>query len=533
MLKIKDKLLAAGILVVFIISFILRYKILFNNFVLDDFILVVNNSFIKDFLNIFEVLNPKNLFSVLPIRCGARPFTVFSLIVDYHFFGINPFGYHFINLLLHSINSCLLFLFCYQLKIKNKLFPFAAALFFSLHPVQTEVVNTISFRADLLLTLFSLISFNLFALFKVESLLKYNKLLYVMIFISVFLAFLSKENAVVLPVIFFIYIFFFYNKNNLLKFSFITFIFVICLFFFFWIERFPVPLYFSIYHSLPLNTIPLSSMINYIYTVLTALFYNVWHVLYPVNLSVDYTLIFSKYIVSFTFIFIISIAVIFFCIKDKYIKFTVLALTIAYLPISNLVPLVNTVADRYMYYPMIFVAVLFGLLIVKLEKYINPKLLTVFVIILFSINAAISYERGTVYNNQYSLYSDAILKNPNHTRSLYNMAIAYYDNKEYEKSIEMLNRLSDIDPNYKREFVWFIMGNNYEALNDKDLSKKYYMKALLLSPKNQDFLDKFISMFSSVDNSLYYLLNNTKSLDEETILSVQQYQKSKNTVEVK
>jgi tetratricopeptide (TPR) repeat protein len=156
-----------------------------------------------------------------------------------------------------------------------------------------------------------------------------------------------------------------------------------------------------------------------------------------------------------------------------------------------------------------------------------------FVIILFAINTAISYERGTVYNNQYSLYFDAIIKNPNHTRVLYNMAIAYYDNKEYEKSLELLNKLSRVNPSYNRELVWFITGKNHEFLNDKETAKQYYMKAFLLAPNNQEFLDKFISMFPSVDNALYYLLQNTKSLDNEIFVSFQQYQKSKNNIEIK
>jgi tetratricopeptide (TPR) repeat protein len=219
-------------------------------------------------------------------------------------------------------------------------------------------------------------------------------------------------------------------------------------------------------------------------------------------------------------------------VRDKYIKFSILALIVAYLPVSNLIPLVNTIADRYMYYPMIFVSILFGLLVVKLQKFVNSKLLISFVIMLFVINTAISYDRGIVYNNQYYLYFDAIVKNPNHPRVLYNMAFAYFENKEYEKSLELLNKLSNINPSYNRELVWFVMGRNYKALNDYDKTKQYYMKAFLLAPQNQDFLDEFISMFPSVDNALYYLLNNTKSLDDEIILSFQQYQNSKNTVVV-
>ena len=533
MLKDKNKLLVVWIGLIFVISFLLRYKVLFNNFVLDDFVLIVNNSFIASFSNIFDVLNPKNLFSVLPIRCGARPFTVASLIFDYHLFNLNPFGYHFVNLFLHSVNTVLIFLFCYCLKTNKKIFPFIAALFFSLHPIQTEVVSAVCFRADLLFSMFSLITLNLILFFDKPKSLISKKILFLLIFCFACLAFFSKENAIVLPLIILIYVLLFYRDIKLIKFSVITFIAVIFLFFFFWVERFPVPLYFSIYHSLPINTIPLSSISNYISIIFTALFYNISHVLYPVNLSVDYTLIFSKYIVILMLLIVMMTIVTLVYIKDKYIKFSVLALTFSYLPVSNIIPLVNTVADRYMYYPMIFISILFGLLFIKLQKVINPKLLVFFVIILFSVNTAISYCRGIVYNNQYSLYSDAINKSPNHSRVLYNMAVAYYDNKEYEKSLELLNKLSSINPSYNRELVWFITGKNYELLNDKEASKKYYMKAFLLSPDNQEFLDKFISMFPSVDNALYYLLNNTKSLDNDAVLSFQQYQNSRNTLEIK
>ena len=482
MLKVRNKALIFYIAVIFIISFVLRYKLLFNYFVIDDYVLVINNSFISSISGLLEVLNPKNFFSVLPIRCGARPFTVASLILDYHFFYLNPLGYHLVNLLLHSINSCLLFLFCYNLKKENKAFPFIVYLFYSLHPIQTEVVNTISFRADLLLSMFSLMALNLIKFFDHKRIVINKKFLSVIIFLFVCFAFLSKENAVVLPVIIFIYVYLFYKNNKLLNFSLVTFVLIVSLFLFFWVERFPVPLYFSIYPSLPVNFNPLFNITSYLYTLFTALFYNILHVLYPVNLSVDYSLSFSKYITGLM---------------------------------------------------IFFVSMIFGLLYLKLQKFINPKLLISFIIILFVINTAISYDRGTVFNNQYSLYFDAITKNPNHPRALYNMAVAYYGNKEYEKSLALLDRLSSINPNYNRESVWFITGKNYKDLKDNEKAKEYYMKAFLLAPQNQDFLDEFILMFPSVDRALYYLLNNTKTLDDEIISSFQQYQKSKNTVEVK
>lgn len=533
MLKFKNRTLVFYITLIFIVSFVLRYKLLFNFFVLDDFILVVNNSFLTSFSNLLEVLNPKNLFSVLPIRCGARPVTIASLIIDYKFYNLNPFGYHLTNLTLHSINSSLLFLFCYYLKKDSKLFPFVVSLFYSLHPVQTEVVSSIGFRADLLLSMFSLISLNLVNLFKNKISLVQNKSIHLIIFCFICLAFFSKENAIVLPVIIFIYTYLFCRNSKLISFSFITFITMIFLFFFFWIERFPVPLYFSIYPSLPVNTIPLADITTYIYTFFTALFYNVLHILYPVNLSVDYTLVFSKYILILMIIFSLSFIFIMLYTKDKYIKFSMLTLLIMYLPASNIIPLVNTIADRYMYFPMIAISILFGLLVIKLQKIINTKLLIFLLVCLFALNTALSYDRGLVYNNQYSLYFDAMMKNPRNIRVLYNMSVAYLDNKEYQKSLDLLNKLIELNPNYIRESVWFLMGMNYDGLDDKKQAKYYYLKSFLLAPQNQEFVDKFISIFPSVDDALYYLLNNTKSLDKEIILTIQDYQKSKNTTEIK
>ena len=81
MLRVRTFLVV--LLFVFVVSFVSRINILNNSFVLDDFVLIVNNSFIQSTQNFFTVINPINFFKVLPIRCGARPITVATYIVDY------------------------------------------------------------------------------------------------------------------------------------------------------------------------------------------------------------------------------------------------------------------------------------------------------------------------------------------------------------------------------------------------------------------------------------------------------------------
>ena len=523
--KYKYKILVIFFIVIFFVSFFSRFNLLYNSFVLDDFILVVNNTFITGIDNLFKVLNPKNyLFSVLPIRCGARPFTVSSLIIDYYISNLNPFGYHFVNLCLHSVNSFLVFLFCYYFKKGNLLFALASCFFYSFHPIQTEVVGVISFRADLLLSFFSLIILNLLNLFTVKNIKINKKIIYLLIFIFMCCAFFSKENAIVLPLIIFVFVLLFCNNTKLLKFSFVSFIFIMFLFFFFWIERFPVPLYYSIYPNLPSNLTPLSNFTSYVNTIFTALFYNLSNIVYPVNLSVDYSLSFSKYVTGLMIFFVLFF--IFFTIytKDKYLKFSLITLILMYLPISNIVPLVNTVADRYLYFPMIAISVLFGLLMLKLQKHINKNLLICFLSFLFITNIFISYQRAVTYKNQYYLYYDAILKTPNNIRVLYNMSVAYFDNKEYEKTIETLNKLMSINPVYMRDKVWFIMGMSYDNLNNRRQAIKYYHKAFLLNPENKEISDKFINSFDSCQQAFQYMITHTKKVNDTIISVFQTYQ---------
>lgn len=80
-------------------------------------------------------------------------------------FGQNPFGYHLINLILHGFNVVLLFLFVFNLT-ENRKAGLLSALLFSIHPIQSEVINIASFRADLLFVFFMLVFLNLINILK-------------------------------------------------------------------------------------------------------------------------------------------------------------------------------------------------------------------------------------------------------------------------------------------------------------------------------------------------------------------------------
>ena len=82
-----------------------------------------------------------------------RPtFTAFH-ILNFQLFGLNPFGWHFLNILLH-IGVCLFAFFLMRRLELNEYLAFGIALVFAVHPVHTESVAWISGSPDLLFGFF-------------------------------------------------------------------------------------------------------------------------------------------------------------------------------------------------------------------------------------------------------------------------------------------------------------------------------------------------------------------------------------------
>ena len=63
--------------------------------------------------------------------------------MNYAIHGLNPFGYHAVNVVLHGV-VCLLYVFmCEAVAFKSDVRAFLAGLLFATHPVHTEAVSKI------------------------------------------------------------------------------------------------------------------------------------------------------------------------------------------------------------------------------------------------------------------------------------------------------------------------------------------------------------------------------------------------------
>lgn len=141
--------LLLGILILTFIAFLPSLQNGFTNW--DDGVYVLENPVIQS----FSFDNLKTMFSGKVVD-NYFPFTMLSLAFNYAFSGTNAFGYHLFNLLLHLLNTFLVFWLAYRLSGGKTLVGAITAVLFGIHPMHVESVAWIAERKDVLYAAFFL-----------------------------------------------------------------------------------------------------------------------------------------------------------------------------------------------------------------------------------------------------------------------------------------------------------------------------------------------------------------------------------------
>jgi len=123
-----------------------------------------------------------------------HPLTSLSHLLDYQLFGLNPFGHHLTNLLLHIANVLLVF---WVLKtLTDTIWPSAfVAAVFAVHPLQLESVAWIAERKNVLSTFFWLLTIAAYIRYARQP--TFSK--YLLLVLAFSLGLLAKPMVVTLP----------------------------------------------------------------------------------------------------------------------------------------------------------------------------------------------------------------------------------------------------------------------------------------------------------------------------------------------
>lgn len=182
--------LAIGSLAVLVAILIVYSNALQTEFVFDDHTMIVTRQSLRDSGALPAIFTSRKLGGL-----AYRPLRMASYWLDYRLFGLDPMGYHLSNLLLHAATSVA------ALVVARRLLPFRAALFaallFAVHPIQTESVTYISGRRDLLCGLFVLLGCYAFLRYRDQGGVRWLGFAGG----AFLLGLLSKEMAVTLPLL--------------------------------------------------------------------------------------------------------------------------------------------------------------------------------------------------------------------------------------------------------------------------------------------------------------------------------------------
>ncbi len=186
-------------------GFLAYFNSIPHPFVHDDVVFIQNNPRIGEWENLSEIFLKPAPLTQKPLLANTyyRPLLEVLYKIEYMIFGLNPHGYHLLNVLLHIGNSILVYHLLVLISQKRAL-SFWTAFLFLIHPAQTEAVASIAGVSNLLFSLFCLASF-IFYVAGAQARGREGLFLYLFSLIFFAAALFTKEQAVILPLLFGMY----------------------------------------------------------------------------------------------------------------------------------------------------------------------------------------------------------------------------------------------------------------------------------------------------------------------------------------
>jgi protein O-mannosyl-transferase len=462
------------IIFIFLIGFIVFFNSLFNGFVGDDDSQIVKNLSAHSISNIPKFFTGSTFYNGSDKLIGVyyKPLLTSVFSVIYSFFGPNPSAFHFVQIFLHIINTCILFLFLSH--FLKKAYSFLLSLVFLIHPINSEAVFYISAMQETLFFFFGILG--VYLLTRSKSKLSIG-------IASVFLLFsmFSKETGVLFLCIAISYAFIFNRKIffPLLGIS-------VGIFIGYFLLRISSTGWLVTATNSPIDKLSLPARL--VNSPEIILFY-LRSFFVPVNFALVYQWAYSHItfnhffrplLIDSMFIFI-SIAgglVLYKKSAEKYFKIYILFviwLVLGLLFHLQFFPLDATVADRWFYFPIVGLLGMIGVLLENFNistKYKWSLAIIIVILALLSIRTIIrSYDfrdKLTLYRHDVAISKDSFALENVLGLELVKLGKLTEAKKHIEKSIALYPYFSNYDN----------LGEIYVALGDYKKAREAYEKAM-------------------------------------------------------
>jgi tetratricopeptide (TPR) repeat protein len=467
--------------------------------------------------------NTKNIFA--SFHYGLyHPLVILSFAAEHLFFGFNPFVYHLNNLLLHVLNSVLVFSIILMLG-GNLMTALVTALLFGIHPTRVESVAWIMERKDVLYTLFFLGAMIFY--------LRKNLAVSLWLF---FLSLLSKAMAISLP---FVLLLCDYLQGRKIdrealkeKIPFFTLAAV-----------FGVLAILARLFSGELTKDPAFSMNNVFIGSYRLVFYYLARIFLPFYDAALYPYgsysmkFFSRLpLIFWTSPALVLILIILFILrarKNRVVIFGGLFFLVTIFPALFMVS-IGPFADRFTYVPSIGIFFLAGMaasLLYRRSSKVYRTCLVVLVVLVFPLLSYQAWQRCQIWKDSASLYDAVCKKYPSAAEAYNSRGLAYYEKKDFARALNDFEKALKIDP--RNPGIYVNLGILYFDLGDDAGALANYNRAIQIDARCADAYNnrgnvygrsgKYLKALDDYNRALSIKLNDRAArLNRETVLNALQ-----------
>jgi len=460
-----------------------------------------------------ESLDWRNILEIFTLREGAtyQPIRMLSYAIDYRFWKLNPLGYHITNILFYILTCIMVYftLFHLSMHLRERVSSDShgrvaiwGALLFAAHPVHVEAVSWLAARKEVLQGFFFFLAFYLYLTGK-EKEGRQRAILFVLVLLSILLATLSKPSAIVFPAVLVVYEMAFRRNQGIdfIKKHWIFFSLSTIISFLFAFVLFRVMLHaggIKPYHG--------GIFFNNLLVSFYVFLYNIKLLVFTINYSAAYTIRVPFPLLNIQTLLVVAAVFLLFgsslwsLKRTKVIFFSVLFFFVTLLPYLNVIPISTVLADRYVFIASFSYCFLLGIGFDKLyavtgkrfsEGFFKVLSIAIFLFLLCGYSF-MTIQQNKIWENSYTLWSDAVEKHPESNTANALMGVVYMELGMDEKAVEYLEKAVQLLPiDYESRNN---LGIVYGRLDKPEEALKELMTAMSLKPEN-DYIKINLSVF--------------------------------------
>jgi hypothetical protein len=441
-----------------------------------------NTSYLGDWSNVVSIFT-KPFFGTTPFY---RPLLLVSFILDYQLWGLNAFGYHFSNVLLHALNGFMVCLLSFLL-FKQKTFALIAGLLFATHPIQTEAVAWISGRNDVLLTFFSLLTIIFYLRWRILGGTK-RVIVYVGFLLSYCCVLLTKESGIILPVLIVLVDYFFRNslprpldvrRNVYLPLMLISVLYIY--------------LRMNLLGNADLEVVGLDAFQRFSGVIITYAYY-LKMLLFPVIQTISPSILpvdsFQNPVFIASLVLVGSLVVVAVAYWNRFreLSFLILWVFVTLFPVSGIISLTVPALEHRLYLASVCFSMVIPLLFYKIflpgmqEPFSRSRSVCSLLILvgIMMVYSSKTVTRNTIWRDEHTFWLHTVQDSPSSLFAHNNLGSVYARKGQHDKAIRIFKKALSLpkneDPsrsavtNGTRLKIYNNLGQSYQALFEKQLS---------------------------------------------------------------